>query len=176
MVAHNFFDFFSLPQRYQLDEQLLLTRYRAMQRVAHPDRHAGVAAQQKRLAIQRSGLINEGYETLRAPLARARHLMECAGIQVDDESTTDSKELLERQMSMHERLAELRTDGDPSGLDKMREEIETEWEALQGEFARCMEDARVESAVACYRHMQFVHRLRTQLHEILGGNQQALAG
>lgn len=165
MALHNFFELFSLPQSYQVDEELLRERYRAMQRVVHPDRHAQGSAQERRLAIQRSGLINEAYQTLCEPLARARHLMECAGVEVDKEFTTDDQTMLTQQLSLQERLAELSAENNKAGMTEMQTEIEQQWQKLQGDFAGSMADTNTESALAHYHQLQFLRRLRQQLQE-----------
>lgn len=163
MSTHNFFELFALPQNYTIDTQLLLSRYRDMQRVAHPDRHADVSPQQKRLAIQRSGLINEAYQTLTSPLLRARHLLECAGVEINMEATGGSPEFLERQMQAHERFQQLNTQNDTEGLAQMAKQLKDEQHTMQKDFASYIEQDDKQAALTEYRHMQFIERLRTQL-------------
>lgn len=163
MVAHDFFELFALPRSYSVDEQLLLSRYREMQRSVHPDRHVNASAQQKRLAVQRSGLINEGYQTLSAPLMRARHLLECSGVVVNTESTGGSVAFLEEQMALHEELDALRRQKDQSRLAEMEQQMDARWVALESEFASLVESEQADEAMSRYHDMQFVERLRSQI-------------
>ena len=65
------FSLFELPRRFAVDGVTLDHRYREMQANVHPDRHAHLGDTEKRLAMQWSTHVNEAYQTLRKPLARA---------------------------------------------------------------------------------------------------------
>jgi molecular chaperone HscB len=168
-VTQNFFELFGLAQNYDIDEPLLLSRYRDMQRAAHPDRHANASPRQKRLAVQRSGLINEAYHTLSAPLLRACHILECTGISVDMESTGGSPEFLELQIRENERLQALQANNDLDGLKEMASALDEQWSAMQKDFSEYMGSNDTEAALGKFRDMQFLDRMRSRVTTAIGG-------
>lgn len=97
-----------LPRDFAVGEKALERAYFAAQRRFHPDRFAGRGAKEKTLSLQHATLINEAYETLREPLARARHLLESAGrpLPGDDGKTIADPELLMEAMEWREALDE----------------------------------------------------------------------
>ena len=80
-LTQNHFELFGLPVAFDIDSQQLAERYRELQRTLHPDRYASASAQEQRLAVQYSGLVNEAYSTLNRPLSRALYLLGLAGVQ-----------------------------------------------------------------------------------------------
>ena len=87
-LAKNHFSLFGLPQAFAIDPAALDSAYRAVQAEVHPDRFAGANDAERRRAVQFSAQVNEAYQTLRAPLARARYLLGLKGIDVGAESNT----------------------------------------------------------------------------------------
>ena len=162
-MTRNFFELFALPQDYLIDAQLLLSRYRDMQRAAHPDRHANSSPLQKRLAVQRSGLINEAYQTLSTPLSRAQHILECMGVQIDMESTGGSQEFLQQQIIENERLQQLQEARDTEGLRQMSGELDARWHDMQKNFASHIAKNNTEAALDMFRNMQFLERMRSRV-------------
>jgi molecular chaperone HscB len=76
----NYFELFNLPVEFGIDRALLSERYRRLQQDMHPDRYATASAQQQRIAVQYSALVNEAYATLNKPLSRALYLLKMAGM------------------------------------------------------------------------------------------------
>ena len=68
------FTLFDVPERFAQDRAALDTRWKALQREAHPDRFAGQGAAAQRIAMQWSVRINEAYQRLKDPLKRAAYL------------------------------------------------------------------------------------------------------
>ena len=79
------FERFGLPQSFDVDRELLDTRYRESQRAVHPDRFVNATDQERRLSMQRATDINEGYQTLKDPLKRGRYLLELDDRRFDEE-------------------------------------------------------------------------------------------
>ena len=62
------FELFGVPERFAQDRAALDTRWKALQREAHPDRFAAQGGAAQRLAMQWSVRINEAYQRLKDPL------------------------------------------------------------------------------------------------------------
>jgi len=87
-LQSNDFELFELEQKFSQDRPAIDARWKELQREAHPDKFAaqGVAAQ--RVAMQWSVRINEAYQRLKTPLARAGYLCELNGFPVNAENNT----------------------------------------------------------------------------------------
>ncbi|MCF4164532.1 Fe-S protein assembly co-chaperone HscB [Zavarzinia compransoris] len=100
-----------VDRSYAVDPAALERAYFAAQRRFHPDRFAGRGAKEKTFSLQHATLINEAYETLRDPLARARYLLELEGrpLPGGDGQTIADPELLMAAMEWREALEEAET-------------------------------------------------------------------
>lgn len=104
------FELFDLPRRFAQDAAQLDTRWKDLQRQAHPDRFAAQGAAAQRLAMQWSVRINEAYQRLKSPLRRAAYLCELGGAPVQGEDNTAMPaDFLVQQMEWREALDEAST-------------------------------------------------------------------
>jgi molecular chaperone HscB len=101
------FMLFSLPRRFALDTAELAQRWRALQTEVHPDRFAAEGAAAQRVAMQWAVRVNQAYQRLKDPLARASYLCELAGHRLDPhDNHAMPASFLAQQMEWHESLAE----------------------------------------------------------------------
>ena len=101
------FTLFDVPERFAQDRAALDTRWKALQREAHPDRFAGQGAAAQRIAMQWSVRINEAYQRLKDPLKRAAYLCELHGAPIHaEDNTAMPAAFLMQQMEWREALEE----------------------------------------------------------------------
>lgn len=152
----NYFQLFDLPATFDLDVGTLLPRYRELQRQFHPDRFAAEPADRQREAVQKAADINTAFNSLKDPVARARHLLALAGHPLETESATVSDtDFLMAQMDLREQLEEAE---DMDQLADLREEA-TEWlDNLGREFAIDHREGDWSEAADTVRKMQFMSR------------------
>ena len=82
------FELFQLPVQFAQPRELIDVRWKELQRQAHPDKFAAQGAAAQRLAMQWSVRINEAYQRLKDPLARASYLCELHGAPIRAENNT----------------------------------------------------------------------------------------
>ena len=82
------FELFQLPVQFAQTRELIDARWKELQRQAHPDKFAAQGAAAQRLAMQWSVRINEAYQRLKDPLARASYLCELHGAPIRAENNT----------------------------------------------------------------------------------------
>ena len=82
------FELFQLPVQFAQPRELIDARWKELQRQAHPDKFAAQGAAAQRLAMQWSVRINEAYQRLKDPLARASYLCELHGAPIRAENNT----------------------------------------------------------------------------------------
>ena len=119
----DFFAFFNLPRRLQIDIGALEKSFYALSRKLHPDRFASRSAMEQEAALTRSSLLNDAYRTLKDPIQRTQYLLSLEGVQLEEQSraATDAArssgeqkkqivppELLEEVFELNMQLAEMR--------------------------------------------------------------------
>jgi len=165
----NYFELFGLPVQFDVDPSDLLTRYRDVQRQIHPDKFANASAEERRLSMQLTTLVNEGYQTLRDPVRRARYLLEVSGVPLNDETDTSMRpEFLMEQMELREALEEARTREDSlRRLAELANDIERRHAAKVDELRACFArgpDA-FETTRNAVRELQFLGKLLNEIRE-----------
>ena len=101
------FELFGLPARFAQDRAAVDARWKELQRQAHPDKFVAQGAAAQRLAMQWSVRINEAYQRLKDPLARASYLCELHQAPIQGHSNTAmASGFLMQQMQWREALEE----------------------------------------------------------------------
>jgi molecular chaperone HscB len=113
----DYFAFFALPQKLQIDEAALEQRFHQLSWKLHPDNFVKASEYERNLALERSSELNDAFRTLRDPISRVEYLLLRAGVR--KEGTTKQQappELLEEVFELNESLDELR-DAKSDGAD-----------------------------------------------------------
>ena len=74
-LPSNYYDFFGLEHRLDLDLRDLEKRFYALSREHHPDRFSLKSREEQQRALNATAILNDAYRTLRDPLARAEYLL-----------------------------------------------------------------------------------------------------
>ncbi|MBF0160039.1 MAG: Fe-S protein assembly co-chaperone HscB [Magnetococcales bacterium] len=136
----DFFALLQLPVTFDLDVATLEQHYRAQQQQFHPDRFATHAVEQQRWSMEQATQLNEAWQTLREPLARAVYLLQRMGYQpVSAEQGRGDQDaaFLMQVMEWREALAEI----DPATaaalpqLVALRQQMEREMEQVFAHLA-----------------------------------------
>jgi molecular chaperone HscB len=169
-LQSNDFELFDIPERFVQDRATLDTRWKDLQREAHPDKFAAQGAAAQRVAMQWSVRINEAYQRLKEPLRRAAYLCELHGtpIQAED-NTAMPPAFLMQQMEWREALEEAST---AAAVDALHDEV---MQARNAGLARCAEliDQQGDYAAAAQqvRALMFIARFAQDIerrHDQLG--------
>ena len=157
----SYFDLFSLPEQFIIDESQLSLSFRTLQAKYHPDRFINEDDQQRRIALQTTGFINEAHETLLSSRLRARYLLTLKDVDFDDEvDTTHDGAFLMHQMEIREALEDVRTADDPlARIDDIAQEISGEADALKDDFIKKVEEGKLDCAKDVVLKMKFFERL-----------------
>jgi len=163
------FDVLGLPRGVDVDKAELERAYRERSLRLHPDRAGKDEPRERRLALERTALLNEAYRTLRAPEPRAFYLLKLHGLDLLKEearAVTVPPQVLEDVLDLREQLDAARAAGDEdqvSGLsDRVRVQSATALSAAQTALRRLENDrsdgaARDEAAQALAR-LRYHHR------------------
>jgi molecular chaperone HscB len=167
-LSQNYFELFGLKPAFEIDRSQLQSEQRRLQASYHPDRHVNASEIDRRRSVQVASWINQAYETLQDPVKRSRYLLEIAGADIPDDSTTtsDSAFLME-QLEIREAVEACREHDD--GLQRA-EQIESRLLQRAGEladeFSGAYQAGNFDAAIQAWRKMQFIQRIQQQLGEL----------
>lgn len=165
------FDVLGLPRGVEVDGPALERAYRERSLRVHPDRVGKEDGRERRLAAERTALLNEAYKTLRSPEARAFYLLKLHGVDLlkdEARAVPVPPALLEEALELREQLEDAQGRGDEETVtalsDRVRTRAATALSAAQSALRRLErvpsdEAARSEAAAAMARlryHRRFL--------------------
>jgi len=151
------FELFGLAERFAQDDAAIDSRWKELQREAHPDRFAADGAAAQRVAMQWSVRINEAYRRLKDPLQRASYLCELRGapINAQDNTAMPTRFLIE-QMEWREALDEAQGE---EALDRLELQLRTERRDVLQQIERLLDrDNDPAGAAQQVRALMFIER------------------
>jgi len=120
----DYFSFFGLQRRLNIDVKWLEAEFYRLSRKLHPDVYARASEREQQWSTQKSSLLNDAYRTLRDPIARTEYLLELEGVKLEEQSRSATDEaraqgkdkqqvvppdLLEEVFELNMQLEEMRT-------------------------------------------------------------------
>lgn len=153
----DYFNFFGLPRKLNLDLAALEKDFYELSRRLHPDLNARAGRQEQEWCLEQSSMLNDAYRTLRDPIKRTEYALHLEGISLEEQSknATDHArltggvkkqivppDLLEEVFELNMTLEELRMqkkmgEDDPALIEEVgaqKLELETKHEALLNEL------------------------------------------
>jgi len=153
----DYFTFFALPRKLNLDVPAMENDFYELSRKLHPDLNARAASQEQEWSLQQSSLLNDAYRTLKDPIKRTQYLLKLEGIELEEQSKTATEQarssgqvkkqivppdLLEEVFELNMQLEELRGlkkagEDDPALIEEIgrqKLELEEKHEALLHEL------------------------------------------
>jgi molecular chaperone HscB len=158
------FELFGLKRQFAQDRGALDTRWKDLQREAHPDKFAAQGAAAQRIAMQWSVRINEAYQRLKDPLKRAAYLCELAGFPVNAHSNTAMPTaFLMQQMEWREALDDAQA---ATALEALDDQVQSSRKAVLQQCAAALDEQRdFTSAVGLVRTLMFIEKFTQDLHQ-----------
>jgi molecular chaperone HscB len=153
----DYFSFFGLPRKLNLDVAALEKDFYELSRKLHPDLNARAGAQEQAWSLEQSSLLNDAYRTLRDPIKRTQYLLHLEGVELEEQSKSATEkaratgevkkqivppDLLEEVFELNMQLEELRM-GKKMGEDDsalaaevgaQKQKLEAKHEVLLGEL------------------------------------------
>ena len=163
-VSSNYFDFFGLPHKLNLDGKDLESRFYALSKQWHPDRFARASEDQRRISENATATLNDGYRTLREPILRAEYLLKEHGFDIGEQKSSHvPPELLEEEVeSSRPQLEEARRK-----FVAMREEIDRELFAQFAAYDEKQDQASLEKIRAILNRRKYIRNLVNQVAQAL---------
>jgi molecular chaperone HscB len=143
----DYFAFFGMPRKLQLDSEALERRFHQLSWKLHPDNFVRAVEFERNLSLERSSELNDAYRTLREPVARVEYLLGLAGLRKEGAAKQQAPpELLEEVFELNESLDELRqasAAGAGADLASLRDKLA----AAQKNFQQKLDELDADLAV-----------------------------
>ncbi len=153
----NYFSFFGLPRKLNLDVAHLERDFYELSRKLHPDLNARADKREQQWSLEQSSLLNDAYRTLKDPIKRTQYLLRLEGVELEEQSKTATEkarasgevkkqivppDLLEEVFELNMQLEELRAnkkvgEDDPTlvrDLESHKAQFEKKYEELAEEL------------------------------------------
>src|ERR1700731_3579101 len=153
----NYFSFFGLSRKLNLDVVHLEQDFYELSRKLHPDLNARADKREQEWSLEQSSLLNDAYRTLKDPIKRTQYLLRLEGVELEEQSKTATEkarasgevkkqivppDLLEEVFELNMQLEELRMqkklgEDDPALIEevgKQKLELEGKHESLSEEL------------------------------------------
>jgi molecular chaperone HscB len=160
------FELFGLNRQFSQDRVAIDARWKALQREAHPDKFAAQGAAAQRIAMQWSVRINEAYQRLKEPLARAAYLCELAGFSVNAHSNTAMPAaFLMQQMEWREAMDEANS---ADALESLSQDVQRSRKDLLQQCVTLLDEKQdFAAAVSVVRTLMFIEKFTQDLNQRL---------
>ena len=91
-VPVDYFSFFGLPLKLNLDVAALEKDFYLFSRKLHPDLNAQAGSQEQEWALEQSSLLNDAYRTLKDPIKRTEYLLHLEGVELEEQSKSATEQ------------------------------------------------------------------------------------
>lgn len=135
----DYFAFFGLPPKLNVDVPALEKDFYELSRKLHPDVNAKSGSKEQEWSLEQTSLLNDAYRTLRDSIKRTQYLLKLEGVELEEQSKTATEQaratgeikkqivppdLLEEVFELNMQLEELRAnkkmgEDDPALLEEI---------------------------------------------------------
>jgi molecular chaperone HscB len=143
----DYFTFFGLPRKLDIDIAALDKDFYELSRKLHPDINARSGGQEQEWSLQQSSMLNDAHRTLKDPIKRTQYLLKLEGVELEEQSKSATEQaratgetkkqivppdLLEEVFELNMQLEELRMqkkmgEDDPALIEEIgRQKLELE--------------------------------------------------
>ncbi|MBU0455829.1 MAG: Fe-S protein assembly co-chaperone HscB [Pseudomonadota bacterium] len=160
----NYFELFSLPVAFAIDEALLQQRYRELLLQLHPDRRPTVSPHEKKEATLLLAFVHDAFRTLLSPVKRAEYLLQLlVSMPQNAERTVHDVDLLTQQLEWREELEALkREDVHADELSLFYEKIKAERQRTLDALKQAFDSQSYDLANELCVKLKFIERLLQQ--------------
>src|ERR1051325_9161662 len=82
----DYFSFFGLPRKLNVDLAGLEREFYSLSRKLHPDLYARADSREQQWSLEKSSQLNDAYRTLRDPISRTEYLLKLEGVDLEEQS------------------------------------------------------------------------------------------
>ena len=159
-VPVDYFSFFGLPPKLDLDVKILEKDFYDLSRRLHPDLNARADSKEQEWSLEQSSLLNDAYRTLKDPIKRTEYLLHLEGVELEEQSKNATEQarstgevkkqivppdLLEEVFELNMQLEELRMNKKMGEDDpRLIAEIGKQKVSLEAKHVALLEELRTQ--------------------------------
>jgi molecular chaperone HscB len=169
----NYFDFFGIPHKLNLDLKDLEARFYALSKQWHPDRFARAGATERQESEDATATLNDGYRTLKEPISRAEYLLKEHGFDIGEQKSSNvPPELLEEVFELNMALEEIESSRPQLAEAKerflaMREELDRQLDLEFVDYDLTQDRAVLERIRGLLNRRRYIRNLVNQVEKAL---------
>jgi molecular chaperone HscB len=171
--SSNYFDFFGIPHKLNLDLKDLEERFYALSKRWHPDRFARAEPAERQESEDATATLNDGYRTLKEPISRAEYLLKEHGFDIGEQKSSNvPPELLEEVFELNMALEEIESSRPQlaEARDRfvaMREELDRQLDVEFVDYDLTQDRAALERIRALLNRRTYIRNLVSQVEKAL---------
>lgn len=149
---------FGLERSFVVDIDAMEATYLKQQQLLHPDRFASKSGREQALSSQQAASLNEAFETLKNPVARAHYMLRLAGIEPEggEGHTVNDPELLMEAMEMREALYDAE---DKGTIDAMIKDTRKQARACETELGAALANDAFDVAKKLTTRLRYLMKM-----------------
>ena len=117
ILKQNFFELFNIEISVDINKSDLDEKVKILQNNFHPDRFANGSDFEKRLALQISSYINDGYKILGDIVLRVEYILKINNFNKDESTTINDIDFLQEQIMYNELIESLKENLEENIID-----------------------------------------------------------
>ena len=126
----NYFEFYDIPESFNIDESLVKKKFYEFSKTYHPDFHINETEEKQQEILELSTVNNTAYQVLSNPAKRLEYILQLHGHAIEGEKYQLDQGFLMDMMEVNEALMELEFEPDPAVLESTRQQINNTEEGL----------------------------------------------
>ena len=126
ILKQNFFELFNIDISIDVNKSELDKKVKILQDKFHPDRYAGSSDFEKRLALQISSHVNDGYKVLSDIVLRIDYILKINNFIQDESKTINDIDFIKEQIKYSELIEDLKNNIDHQVIDNHLLEIKSQ--------------------------------------------------
>tara|TARA_B100000427_G_C15357793_1_gene528435 strand:- start:26 stop:541 length:516 start_codon:yes stop_codon:yes gene_type:complete len=123
ILKKNFFELFNLDISIDINKSELDEKVKILQSKFHPDKYASGSDLEKRLALQISSHVNDGYKILSDIVLRIEYILKINNFIKDESKTINDINFLQEQIDYNELVESLKENNDNDLIDRHLEKV-----------------------------------------------------
>ncbi|MDT3401856.1 Fe-S protein assembly co-chaperone HscB [Mucilaginibacter terrae] len=167
----NYFEFYDIPESFNLDEAALKKKFYALSKQYHPDFYAGEDEAKQQEILEISTINNKAYQTLSNPAKRLEYILKQHDLVSEGAKPQLPSDFLMEMMDLNERLMEA---DDAEKLAEIRAEtlvveddLNTQLQALTTDYESLNDTAkndRLNHIADIYFRQKYLLRIKDSLN------------
>ena len=125
----SFFELLGVDAAYDIDPREVRGKYLELVRTIHPDHLTPEGSEAEHLSMRVSARMNQAFRVLLDPVLRAEYLLELAGGKSAADDRQVPRDVLAKALTLREELEEAKAEADEKGLERVRREIQSRFDA-----------------------------------------------